>query len=101
MFSMIGIPPLAGFLGKYYVLFDLVSLEEYRLVIIALMASLISAYYYLRIITSIYFEEAKSPAVKIELSTEFVVVIAACLLFTVFFIFGAAEYFSSLKIIPL
>ena len=100
MFSMIGIPPLAGFFGKYYVLFDLVSIEEYTLVVIAIVASLIAAYYYLRVIKSIYFDEPTIAAIKIPLSFEQVAVITACIAFLLCFVFGIAEWFSSLKLVP-
>lgn len=100
MFSMIGIPPLAGFLGKYYVLLDLINIEEYILVIIAIIASLIAAYYYLRVIKSIYFDEPAIAAVKIPLSLELVLVIASCIAFLLFFIFGLAKYFSDFKLVP-
>jgi NADH:ubiquinone oxidoreductase subunit 2 (subunit N) len=47
---MAGIPPLAGFFGKYYLLLHAVQQGLYGLVIVALVTSLISTYYYLRII---------------------------------------------------
>ena len=100
MFSMIGIPPLAGFFGKYYVLLDLVSIEEYTLVVVAIIASLIAAYYYLKVIKSIYFDEPTTPAVKIRLSMELILVVASCIAFLLCFIFGIAEYFSDLKLVP-
>ena len=101
MFSMIGIPPMAGFFGKYYVLFDLVSLEEYGLVVVAIAASLIAAYYYLRVIKSIYFDIPTTQAVKIPLSAEMVTVIALTMAFLLCFIFGIAEYFSNMQIVPI
>lgn len=50
MFSMAGIPPLAGFFGKYYLILHAQEQNLYLIVIFALLTSLISAYYYLRII---------------------------------------------------
>ena len=100
MFSMIGIPPLAGFFGKYYILLDLVSIEEYRLVVIAIIASVIAAYYYLRVIKVIYFDEPEIAAIKIPFSFEQIAVITICIAFLSFFIFGFAEYFSALKLVP-
>lgn len=47
---MAGIPPLAGFYGKYYLLFRAFDQGLYALVIVGLATSLISAYYYLRLI---------------------------------------------------
>jgi len=50
LLSMAGIPPLAGFFGKYYLLLHAQEQELYSLVIIGLLTSLISTYYYLRVI---------------------------------------------------
>jgi NADH-quinone oxidoreductase subunit N len=47
---MAGIPPLAGFFGKYYLLLHAMEKGLYLLVIVGLATSLISAYYYLRIV---------------------------------------------------
>ena len=47
---MAGIPPLAGFLGKYYLLVSTMERGLFIPVIVALAVSLITAYYYLRII---------------------------------------------------
>ena len=50
LLSMAGIPPLAGFFGKYYLLLHAQEQELYGLVIIALATSLVSTFYYLRVI---------------------------------------------------
>lgn len=50
LLSMAGIPPLAGFFGKYYLLLHAQEQELYGLVIAGLVTSLVSTYYYLRII---------------------------------------------------
>ena len=57
MFSMAGIPPLAGFFGKYYVFLAAIQAELYTLAIVGLLASVVSAYYYLRIVKLMYFDE--------------------------------------------
>jgi NADH-quinone oxidoreductase subunit N len=56
LLSMAGIPPLAGFFGKYYLLLHAQEQGLYGLVIAALMTSLVSTYYYLRIIKIFWFE---------------------------------------------
>lgn len=58
MFSMAGIPPLAGFWGKLYVFKAAVDAGLYPLAIIGLVTSVVSAYYYLRVIKVMYFDEA-------------------------------------------
>lgn len=57
MFSMAGIPPLAGFFGKLYVFMAAVDAGLYGLAVIGVLASVVSAFYYLRIIKIIYFDE--------------------------------------------
>jgi len=54
---MAGIPPLAGFLGKYYLLIAIMERGLFVAVIVALAVSLVTAYYYLRIIKTFWFEE--------------------------------------------
>lgn len=66
---MAGIPPLAGFLGKYYLLTAIMERGLFAAVIIALAVSLITAYYYLRIIKTFWFEEdiaAKAPVLLLS-----------------------------------
>jgi NADH-quinone oxidoreductase subunit N len=58
LLSMAGIPPLAGFFGKYYLLLHAQEQELYGLVIVGLATSLVSTYYYLRIIKVLWFEGA-------------------------------------------
>jgi NADH-quinone oxidoreductase subunit N len=57
MFSMAGVPPLAGFFGKFYVFMAAVQQGLYPLAVVGVMLSAVSAYYYLRIIKIAYFDE--------------------------------------------
>ncbi|MEX0923779.1 MAG: NADH-quinone oxidoreductase subunit NuoN [Rhodovibrionaceae bacterium] len=57
MFSMAGIPPLAGFFGKLYVFMAAVETGLYTLAVVGVLTSVISAFYYLRIIKVMYFDE--------------------------------------------
>jgi NADH-quinone oxidoreductase subunit N len=59
LFSLAGIPPLAGFFAKFYVFIAVIENEMYALAIIGLLTTVISAFYYLRIIKIIYFDEHK------------------------------------------
>ncbi|CAK0758046.1 NADH-quinone oxidoreductase subunit N [Azospirillaceae bacterium] len=61
MFSMAGIPPLAGFFGKLYVFLAAIQAELYTLAIIGVLSSVVGAYYYLRIIKVMYFDEVAEP----------------------------------------
>jgi len=59
MFSMAGIPPMAGFIGKLYVFLAAVQAGMWTLATIGVLTSVIGAYYYLRIIKVMYFDEAQ------------------------------------------
>jgi len=58
MFSMAGIPPLAGFFGKLYVFMAAINAELYALAVIGVLSSVVGAFYYLRIVKLMYFDEA-------------------------------------------
>ena len=58
LFSLAGIPPLAGFFAKFYIFISVIEESMYFLAIVGLLSSVISAFYYLRIIKIIYFDEA-------------------------------------------
>ena len=57
MFSLAGIPPLAGFWAKWYVFLAAINANLYALAIIGVLASVVGAYYYLRIIKIMWFDE--------------------------------------------
>ncbi|MCZ6509289.1 MAG: NADH-quinone oxidoreductase subunit NuoN [Alphaproteobacteria bacterium] len=57
MFSMAGIPPLAGFFGKLYVFLAAIEAELYTLAVIGLLTSVVGAFYYLRIVKLMYFDD--------------------------------------------
>ena len=59
LFSLAGIPPLAGFFAKFYVFIAVIDAKMYSLAIIGLLTSVISAFYYIRVIKIIYFDKSK------------------------------------------
>jgi NADH-quinone oxidoreductase subunit N len=59
MFSLAGIPPLAGFWGKWYVFLAAIDAKLYTLSVIGVLASVVGAYYYLRVIKIMWFDDAK------------------------------------------
>ena len=61
MFSMAGIPPLAGFFGKLYVFLPAIEQGLYVLAVVGVLASVVGAFYYLRIVKLMYFDEAREP----------------------------------------
>lgn len=58
MFSLAGIPPLAGFWAKWYVFLAAINAGLYALAVIGVLASVVGAYYYLRIIKIMWFDES-------------------------------------------
>ncbi len=58
MFSLAGIPPMAGFWAKFWVFKAAIAAELYGLAVIGVLASVVSAFYYLRIVKLMYFDEA-------------------------------------------
>ncbi|MBM4170021.1 MAG: NADH-quinone oxidoreductase subunit N [Ignavibacteria bacterium] len=57
MFSLAGIPPFAGFFGKYYVFLAAVKADMIWLAVLGVLTSLVSVYYYLRLVILMYFRE--------------------------------------------
>ena len=64
LFSLIGIPPLAGFFAKWYVFLAAVQSGLYLLAIIGFITSVVGAYYYLRIIRVMFFDKPAAPFEK-------------------------------------
>jgi NADH-quinone oxidoreductase subunit N len=59
LFSLAGIPPLAGFFAKFYIFIAVVEQSMYFLAIVGLLSTVVAAFYYLRIIKIIYFDKEK------------------------------------------
>mgnify|MGYP001399217052 CR=1 FL=1 len=59
LFSLAGIPPLAGFFAKFYIFMAVIEQSMYFLAIVGLLATVVAAFYYLRIIKIIYFDPEK------------------------------------------
>jgi NADH-quinone oxidoreductase subunit N len=59
LFSLAGMPPLAGFFAKFYIFMAVIEQSMYFLAVIGLLSTVIAAYYYLRIIKIIYFDPEK------------------------------------------
>ena len=87
LFSLAGVPPLGGFFAKFYVFVAVLEKEMYTLAIIGLLTTVMSAFYYLKIIKTIYFDDS---LVNFELSknrTAQVSVFASCMILTTFFLY--------------
>jgi NADH-quinone oxidoreductase subunit N len=57
MFSLAGVPPMMGFMAKWAVLQAVLSTGQYWLAMVAVLFSLIGAFYYLRVVKTIWFDE--------------------------------------------
>jgi len=89
MFSLAGIPPMAGFFAKFFVFLAAIEAHLYVLAVLGVLASVIGAYYYLRIVKIIYFDEP-APAFDGEMGAGLTTILAGASIFTIFFIAGAA-----------
>ena len=58
MFALAGIPPLAGFFGKYYVFIAAIQSNLTWLAIVGVLSSVISVYFYIRVVVFMYFKDA-------------------------------------------
>lgn len=84
LFSLAGVPPLAGFFAKWYVLAPAVKAGLGWLAIIGVLASVVSAFYYLRIVKIMFFDDPKPAFEKSDATLTFVM--AASVIFTLVFV---------------
>lgn len=77
MFSLAGIPPLAGFWAKWYVFLAAIEAKLYVLAVVGVVTSVVGAYYYLRIVKVIYFDDAKPAFDKGDAGVRGVLLISA------------------------
>ena len=85
MFSLIGIPPLAGFMGKWYVFLAAVESKLYVLAAIGFISSVIGAFYYLRVVKIMFFDAPAAPF-EGKMSTLNTALLAGSSAFVIFFI---------------
>tara|TARA_B100000941_G_C28292866_1_gene442431 strand:- start:95 stop:685 length:591 start_codon:yes stop_codon:yes gene_type:complete len=90
LFSLAGIPPLAGFFAKFYVFLSVVKEGMYFLAIIGLLSTVVAAFYYIRIIKIIYFEPEKEKYdMGSNVGLKFTLIISTLFILT-YFIFPSA-----------
>ncbi|MEQ8967172.1 MAG: NADH-quinone oxidoreductase subunit NuoN [Azospirillaceae bacterium] len=85
MFSMAGIPPLAGFFGKLYVFMAAIESGLYVLAVVGVLTSVVACFYYIRIVKLMFFDEP-TEAFDRPIGRDMATVIAASGVFTTFFI---------------
>ncbi|MDO9411732.1 MAG: NADH-quinone oxidoreductase subunit NuoN [Pseudolabrys sp.] len=88
LFSLAGIPPLAGFFAKFYVFLAAIKAGLYVLAVIGMLASAIGAYYYLLIIKTMYFDEPAKAFDRMPFLLSLVLVVGG-ILNLVFFVYPA------------
>jgi len=87
LFSLAGIPPLGGFFAKFYVFAAVIELKMYALAIIGLLTTVVSAFYYLKIIKIIYFEENVTSFDSIKNKTVHISIFISCSILITFFLY--------------
>lgn len=75
LLSLAGIPPLAGFMGKFYILSAAIKAKYYWLAVIGVLNSVVAVYYYLRVIMAMYFREPSGELHRPDFSPAYSIVI--------------------------
>jgi NADH:ubiquinone oxidoreductase subunit 2 (chain N) len=101
LFSLAGIPPLAGFFAKFYVFMAVIEKGMFFLAIVGLVATVIAAFYYLRIIKIIYFDPEVEKFEKNHHLSLKITLILSTLFILVYFIYptGITQIVSKINII--
>ncbi len=85
-FSLAGIPPLGGFFAKFFIFMSVIESELYTLAIIGLLTTVISAFYYLKVIKIIYFDEHKIKFDEIRNLSIKTTILLSCLILSLYFV---------------
>ncbi len=78
LLSLAGIPPLAGFIGKFYVLSAAVKAQYYWLAVIGVLNSVVAAFYYLRVMMYMYFREPIKDTGAVDKAPQYGLVMLVC-----------------------
>ena len=87
LFSLAGVPPLGGFFAKFYVFVAVLEKEMYALAIIGLLTTVMSAFYYLKIIKTIYFDDSLITFEPPKNMTAQISVFVSCTILITFFLY--------------
>lgn len=110
LFSMAGIPPLVGFFAKYRVLYSAIENGFYFLAVIGILASVVSAAYYLRVVRVIHFETQEVTSIenmegfsdlRSEVTSIHSYIIAVLTLFVLFFMLSPSLLLNSSNLVAL
>nr|WP_314259874.1 NADH-quinone oxidoreductase subunit NuoN [uncultured Devosia sp.] len=89
MFSLIGMPPLAGFFAKWHAFLAAIDAHLYVLAVIGVLASAVSAFYYLRVVKVMYFDEPVRDFDVVPAELNIIMAISAFLVVTYYFTVGS------------
>lgn len=87
-FSLAGIPPLVGFYSKIFVFFSVINSHMYLVAFVVLAASVISTYYYISVVKTIYFEKNKNWIFYDKVSKEKSILLSVSLILLIFLFFN-------------
>ncbi len=87
LFSLAGIPPMAGFFAKFYVFMAVVESGMFTLAAIGLVTTVVSAFYYIRIIKIMYFDDPKKPFEQLKDFGIYGSLIVSCIFLVSFFLY--------------
>ena len=87
LFSLAGVPPFGGFFAKFFVFVAVLEQEMYSLAIIGLLTTVMSAFYYLRIIKTIYFDDSVITFEKTRNKIAQISIFASCFILISFFLY--------------
>ena len=85
MFSMVGLPPLAGFFGKMYLFLAAIQSDYYALAIIGILSSVVAAFYYVRIIKVMFFDSSTRYTTYKEMDKLNSYILSTSIFFLIFF----------------
>lgn len=86
IFSLAGIPPLAGFFGKFFLFLEVIKLNWYLIALIGLLLSIVSCFYYLRLIKNILFNNSNNWSFFYNIDKPISYMLSFGILFNIFFI---------------
>ena len=87
LFSLAGVPPLGGFFAKFYIFIAVLEQEMYTLAIIGLLTTVVSAFYYLKIIKTIYFDDSAITFESVKNKSAQVSIFLSCTIMLTFFLY--------------
>ncbi|MDB5614777.1 MAG: nuoN [Devosia sp.] len=88
MFSLIGMPPLAGFFAKWHAFLAAIDAQLYVLAVIGVLASAVSAFYYLRVVKMMYFDEPVRDFEAVPAELNIIIGVSGFLIVTYYFTVG-------------